>query len=54
MASRIEEAIAQQSHPRLSRIVGQQAFWVFVAAVLACLALTVATDTFATPRTCST
>jgi len=50
MAIGIEDAIAQHSHSRLSRIVGQQAFWVFVAAVLACLALTALTDTFATPQ----
>ena len=31
-------------------MVGQQAFWVFVAALLACLALSVLTDTFATPQ----
>jgi ribose transport system permease protein len=34
----------------LSRITSHQTFWVFLAAVLACLALTLATDTFATDR----
>jgi ribose transport system permease protein len=49
-ASGIEDAIGQRSHSRLSRMLGQQAFWVFIAAVLACLALTALTDTFATPQ----
>jgi len=31
-------------------MLGQQAFWVFVAALLGCLALTLLTDTFATPQ----
>ncbi|MFM2277884.1 MAG: Ribose transport system permease protein RbsC, partial [Pseudomonadota bacterium] len=33
-----------------SRLSSQQLFWVFVAAVMACLALSVLTDTFATER----
>lgn len=49
-ASGIEGAIEQQTHTRLGRMLGQQAFWVFIAAVLACLALTALTDTFATPQ----
>ena len=39
-----------QHHNPLSRLIGQQTFWVFVAAVLACLTLTLVTDTFATER----
>ena len=50
MATSIDDAIERQTHTRLGRIVGQQAFWVFVAALLACLALSVLTDTFATPQ----
>jgi ribose transport system permease protein len=46
----IDAAIAHQTHSRLSRMLGQQAFWVFVAAVLACLMLSVVTETFATPQ----
>lgn len=50
MATSIDDAIGRQTHGWLSRIIGQQAFWVFVAALLACLALTALTDTFATPQ----
>ncbi|MDQ6436256.1 ABC transporter permease [Mesorhizobium sp. LHD-90] len=50
MATSIDDAIERQTHTRLGRIVGQQAFWVFVAAMLACLALSLLTDTFATPQ----
>ncbi len=46
----IDAAISGQTHGRLAGLVRQEAFWVFVAAVLACLALSVATDTFATPQ----
>ena len=49
-ASGIEDAIGQRTHGLLARMLGQQAFWVFIAAVLACLALTALTDTFATPQ----
>lgn len=34
----------------ISRITGQQTFWVFMAAVVACVALSLLTDTFATDR----
>jgi ribose transport system permease protein len=50
MATNIEEAIERQTHTRLGKMLGQQAFWVFVAALLGCLALTLLTDTFATPQ----
>jgi ribose transport system permease protein len=50
MATGIEEAIERETHTRLGKILGQQAFWVFVAALLGCLALSVLTDTFATPQ----
>jgi ribose transport system permease protein len=46
----IEAAISRQTHSRLGRMLGQQAFWVFVAAVLACLTLGAVTETFATPQ----
>jgi ribose/xylose/arabinose/galactoside ABC-type transport system permease subunit len=46
----IDAAISHQTHSRLSRMLGQQAFWVFVAAVLACLTLSIVTETFATPQ----
>jgi ribose transport system permease protein len=50
MATSIDDAIGRRTHGWLSRIIGQQAFWVFVAALLACLTLTALTDTFATPQ----
>jgi ribose transport system permease protein len=50
MATSIDEAIERQTHGWLGRTVGQQAFWVFVAALLACVALSLLTDTFATPQ----
>ncbi len=47
----LEQAIDLSQHRNtLSRLMGTQVFWVFVAAVLACLALTLMTDTFATQR----
>lgn len=51
MTTTLEQAIEQSQHRSfISRIVGLQVFWVFVAAVLACLALSLVTDTFATER----
>lgn len=47
----LEDIIARSEHRSwLSRISGQQLFWVFLAAVLACLALSLLTDSFATER----
>lgn len=46
----IDKTIAQQTHTRFSAVVSRPEFWVFVASVLACLALTIATETFATPQ----
>ena len=49
--SNIEQAIDQsQHHSILSRIMNVQVFWVFLAAVLACVALSFMTDSFATER----
>lgn len=42
--------MARQTHTRFGRILAQQAFWVFVAAVIACVTLALVTDTFATPQ----
>jgi len=51
MATTLEQAIGQSQHRSfLSRIMGQQVFWVFLAAFLACVALSLITDTFATER----
>lgn len=49
-AAGIDGAIARETHSPLGRLLSQQAFWVFVAAVIACVALTLATDTFATSQ----
>jgi ribose transport system permease protein len=47
----LEQAIDLSQHRSpVSRILGSQIFWVFAAAVLACLALTLLTDSFATQR----
>ena len=47
----LDDIIGKSQHESLfSRIWGLQIFWVFTAAVLACLALTLLTDTFASER----
>ncbi len=49
--STLDDAIGKSQHAsRLSRLMGQQVFWVFIAAVLACLALSFLTDSFASDR----
>jgi ribose transport system permease protein len=51
MAITLEETISKRMHSgALSWILSRQTFWVFLAAALACLALSVTTDTFATER----
>lgn len=47
----LDDIIGKSQHESLfARIRGLQVFWVFTAAVLACLALTLLTDTFASER----
>lgn len=47
----LADVIDHSEHRSLfARLSSQQTFWVFMAAVLACLALTLLTDTFATER----
>ncbi|KGF70068.1 sugar ABC transporter permease [Hoeflea sp. BAL378] len=47
----LDDIIGRSQHDSLfSRIRGLQVFWVFTAAVLACLALSLLTDTFASER----
>lgn len=46
----MDAAISGQTHSLVARLVGQQAFWVFVAAVIACVTLALTTETFATPQ----
>lgn len=48
--SGMDAVMARQTHTRFGRILAQQAFWVFVAAVIACVTLALVTDTFATPQ----
>jgi ribose/xylose/arabinose/galactoside ABC-type transport system permease subunit len=46
-----EEAIGQRVHRGMvGWLASRQTFWVFLAALTACVALTLATDTFATER----
>jgi ribose transport system permease protein len=47
----LEDVIARSEHRSwFARVSNQQLFWVFLAAVLACLALSLLTDSFATER----
>jgi len=46
----MDAAISGRTHSLVARLLGQQAFWVFVAAVIACVTLGLATETFATPQ----
>ncbi|WP_353644213.1 ABC transporter permease [Mesorhizobium sp. WSM2239] len=50
MVSSIDDAIARQTHTPISWMLSKQAFWVFLAALIACVTLTFVTDTFATPQ----
>jgi ribose transport system permease protein len=49
-AAGLDAAISARTASRLGSLLGQQAFWVFVAALVACVTLTLATDTFATSQ----
>jgi ribose transport system permease protein len=46
----MDQRLAVKQHSRLSALLSSQTFWVFVAVVLACLYLSVATDSFATSK----
>ncbi|WP_119393012.1 ABC transporter permease [Taklimakanibacter lacteus] len=50
MNAALDDAIKQETHSLSSWIMSRPAFWVFLAAVIACLVLTALTDTFATPQ----
>jgi ribose transport system permease protein len=51
MAITLEETISKREHSgALSWLLSRQTFWVFMAAALACIALSLTTDTFATER----
>ena len=49
MARELDIPIQQQEHTWLSWLVSRQVFWVFLALVAACIFLTFATNSFATP-----
>lgn len=47
----LADVIGRSEHKNIiGRITSQQTFWVFMAAVIACVALSIVTDTFATER----
>src|SRR5579871_113589 len=48
MTTLLQESIDQRTHSPLTWLLSRQTFWVFVAAVVAATALSLATDTFAT------
>jgi ribose transport system permease protein len=48
--STLDQSIGQKQQGRLSALIANQTFWVFIAVVLACLFLTVTTDSFATSK----
>lgn len=51
MTTQLHTAIDARQHTSLlSQLAGAQVFWVLIAAILACLALTYLTDSFATER----
>jgi len=50
MTAALDDVTKRESPGLLGWIVTRPAFWVFLAATLACLALSVLTDTFATPQ----
>ncbi len=46
----MNERLAVKQHNRLSALLSNQTFWVFIAVILACLYLSVVTDSFATSK----
>ncbi|RRI07064.1 ABC transporter permease [Mesorhizobium tamadayense] len=50
MAVTLDQTIAQKQHTFMSRLFATQTFWVVIAVILACLFLSFATDSFATPK----
>src|SRR5271169_1070669 len=49
MAIELDVPVQQQEHTWLSWLASRQAFWVFLALVAACIFLSFATNSFATP-----
>ncbi|WP_018237228.1 ABC transporter permease [Ensifer sp. BR816] len=50
MAVTLDRAIGQRQQGWVTSVVSSQTFWVLIAVILACLFLSVATDTFATSK----
>lgn len=50
MATTLDQTIAQRQHTWLTQIVSSQTFWVLIAVILACIFLSMATDSFATSK----
>jgi len=50
MSATLDQTIAHKQHTFWSRLFSNQTFWVVIAVVLACLFLSVATDSFATSK----
>ncbi|AFL49817.1 ribose transport system permease protein [Sinorhizobium fredii] len=50
MAITLDRAIGQRQQSWVTSVLSSQTFWVLIAVILACLFLSVATDTFATPK----
>ena len=50
MSTSLTESIEQRQQSLLSRILASQTFWVFIAVIVASLALSFATDSFATSK----
>lgn len=50
ISSVLDQTIAQKQHSWLSALLANQTFWVLVAVILACLFLSVSTDSFATSK----
>ena len=50
MTTSLADSIDQKQQSRLSLLLGSQTFWVFIAVIVACIALSFATDAFATTK----
>ncbi|MER9025009.1 ABC transporter permease [Mesorhizobium sp. M0923] len=50
MAVTLDQTIAHKQHTLLSKVFASQTFWVVIAVILACLFLSMATDSFATTK----
>jgi ribose transport system permease protein len=46
----LDEVMSWRTQSALARLVGNQSFWVFIAAVLACIGLSLATDSFSSSQ----